>query len=235
MWEPACERLVPSVHVVVSAYEFQQGGRDLQLAPWPRGTCFLINDGNQFLTNAHVALVEEGKPAPELGVAVFTPDPPNVDYYAAHVSAEVPELDLALLETPETGHASPAVFAEDELLPMGRPIASLGFPLPYPVDSDDESVSVRITRRLATGHVSSPGETAATLESYPRREQYELSMFCYPGNSGGPCFDVEGRVTAVSRGTRMEGGSTAGYAYAIRNREIHHWLDQIGAEFTVDG
>lgn len=96
-------------------------------------------------------------------------------------------------------------------------------------------MDTQVTRRLSVGVVS--GEEVSVCLPPARSEQpmYELNLFSYPGNSGGPSFNRHGLVVGVNRGTRLHDGTVAGFSWSIRNREIFSFLERSGTRYKRDG
>jgi len=170
---------------------------------------------------------------PDLAVIVFLY--PESAAAGISVWTLIPELDLAVLRAgSEAARAKPIVFAGRGLLPPGRPVAGLGFPTPDRPVMHTTGGQLTVSRRLATGYIS--GEVTARFEDAPWTAEdlphYEVNMLSYPGLSGSPLLDVEGRVVGVNRGIRRHGQQIAAYSFSLRNQEVCRLLEERGMPFS---
>jgi hypothetical protein len=58
-------------------------------------------------------------------------------------------------------------------------------------------------------------------------------MLSYPGLSGSPVFDIEGRVIGINRGSALFLHNIASYAYAIQSPEIIECLGKNHIEIEL--
>ena len=100
----------------------------------------------------------------------------------APVVADDPELDLALLKLPGSGPYPFAAFGRSAGLELGADLVILGFPLTGEV--------LTVTRGVLSARYTGWLQTDATAN---------------PGNSGGPAFDLGGKVIGVVTG-KLGGG-----------------------------
>lgn len=230
MWERACEVTKHSVHAVLR--KVQVKGRDVWFTV---GTAFLIGrePPPTLLTNAHVVADKELSIHPDLALAVFLQ--PEAAVAGLRVRQLVPELDLAVLDGGmEASRGTPVVFGEKEPMPPGRAVAALGFPIPAKPVLHDKGGNLRASRRLATGYVSGP-EITVRFENAPWTLEglfhYETYMLSYPGASGGPLLNVDGKVVGVNRGSLPHNQQVAAYSFALRNKEVLTYLDEHGIPY----
>jgi len=164
-----------------------------------RGTGFAVGDGLGIVTNAHVLppATETGK---ELRVMAWKGGK-DWEPRVARVERLQRQSDLALLRI--EGTPLPVLrLADGEPLAEGSDVALIGFP---------------IGGLLGFSHATHRGVVAAVTELIPPQPSgralnaaavrqardgsfpiYQLDIVAYPGNSGGPVFDVaSGRVIAV--------------------------------------
>ena len=234
MWKTACARTEGAVHPVIGRHTFRRGSKTYDVQR-PFGSCFSLNSHGQFLTNAHVVLDDRGRQREGLCVAVFVASPePVVEFTAVKVGPRDSEFDLAILDTQTETAALPVTFADASQLPMGTSLATLGFPIPadLDVDLDQGYLETRVTRRLSAGFLSGTEELVLLEPSTTAQPLYELNLLSYPGNSGGPTLDLDGRVVGVNRGTRVFQGAVAAFAWSIRNQEVLMFLRDSEIEFT---
>lgn len=238
MWRHAYQRLSSSVQPVIQRLDATDKHPLVYVTV---GTAFCINQhyNPTFITCGHVVADGQGEPLRNLVTMGMYPGTGRRPAPAAAFSvlALDKELDIAVLEaSKEAAVAVPVVFAE-EVVQGGLSVASLGFPLPPSPEFSDGSGRLPIAKRLATGHVST-NEAQCVIPDWPWVDKsvlhYELNMFVYGGISGGPVFDLDGRVVGVSRGSQQEATSTAGYGYATRNIELFDVLERIHTTFTTE-
>ena len=215
---PATVDAVKPAIVVVGSYKATDSPRFTL-----RGTGFAVGDGSQLITNAHV--LGEGAqldPAAQLMVQVRTPS--GLEPRGAKV-VEVDLLhDLALLAL--DGRPIPALKLRDGPVREGQSVALMGFPLGGLLGF------APVTHRGIVSSITPialPGPASRQLAERTVRQLrdgsfdvLQLDATAYPGNSGGPLFDVEnGEVLGVVnmvlvRETREAAlGHPSGISYAI--------------------
>lgn len=201
-----------------------------------RGTGFAVGDGTLVVTNFHVlpsAVETAGAPT----LMVQAPRGPGAfEGRIARVVASDRARDLALLKI--EGEALPALpLAEGALAREGLGIALIGFPIGGILGFSP------VTHRGIISSITTialPAPTAQRLEERAIArlrdgpfEVYQLDATAYPGNSGGPVFDIStGRVVGVInmvlvRGTRESALSQpTGISYAIPVRFVRELLER---------
>ena len=103
--------------------------------------------------------------------------------------------DLALLKVPG-GEFTPAVLGESTHLRIGDTVLAIGNPY-------------GLGHSLAVGVVGHRGRRLVREADGPRVDFIQLSIPLNPGNSGGPIFDVRGKVVGVLAGTHSEAQAIA--------------------------
>lgn len=195
-----------------------------------RGTGFAVGDGTLVVTNFHVLPPGvDSENAPRF-IAVSPRTPTGPVQRTARVVATDRVHDLALLKVDGTP-LPPLALAEGELAPEGTSIALIGFPIAGALGFSP--VTHKGILAAVTG-IAPPVPTAQQLNERAvarmregNFEIYQLDAIAYPGNSGGPVFDVargqvlgvissvavkEGRESALSRPT--------GISYAVPVRHV---------------
>jgi S1-C subfamily serine protease len=164
-----------------------------------RGTGFVVGNGNQIITNAHV-LPEELNSEQREYLAVFSGRGQQFEGRSAKVVAVDREHDLALLSI--EGKPLPAL-SLDSPRPVreGQSVVFTGFPIGivlglYPVTHQG------IVSALSPVAIPLPSAGQLNPELVKRLRQpfevLQLDAIAYPGNSGSPLFDLEsGRLLAV--------------------------------------
>ncbi|MDN3920436.1 S1 family peptidase [Roseateles violae] len=212
-------RLKPSV-VLVGTYEATDSPRFTF-----RGTGFVVGSGNLAVTNAHVlpepgAAVAAGK---QLMVRTWTAPNQWSERIAKQVSVDrLHDLAVLSFEGPPVNPLKLSSGVPRE----GSGVAFMGFPIGGALGFSH--VTHRATISALTS-VALPAPTAATLNSRNisqlRAGAFNLMQLdgtAYPGNSGGPVFDIEtGEVLGVVNMVLLKGtkesvlAQPSGISYAI--------------------
>jgi serine protease Do len=180
----------PSVVGVGTAYPPRQpnvkGDRVVYL-----GTGFVVGDGHQIVTNAHVVNVPLDVENNQT-LAVFSGHGDDATAHVAQVLRRDDEHDLAVLET--RGSALPALqLGNSALVREGQEIAFTGFPIGmalglYPVTH--RGIVSAIVPAAQPSANSSELNTVKISRMRSRFEAFQLDATAYPGNSGSPVFEV---------------------------------------------
>lgn len=219
------ERVKPSV-VLVGGYRASDNPRFQFM-----GTGFVVGNGLQVVTNAHVAerLASTSADAPALVVQVRV----GADAWAlrkARLLESAHEQDLALLQI--DGPALPALrVAPSEGVREGQELAFMGFPIGGVLGFSPVTHRALISS-ITTMALPSPTEQQLSARAIRSARAGPLAVFqldatAYPGNSGGPLFEphsgaVLGIVSMVLlKGTREAALSQpSGITYAIPSRYL---------------
>ena len=199
-----------------------------------RGTGFVVGDGTQLVTNFHVLPAgAEADGGPRLAV-LLARGGDNAEVRLARVQATDRNRDLALLKF-DGGGLQPLTLGAVELAREGSSVAFTGYPIGgilgfSPVTHQGIISSVaRIALPAATAQQLNE-RTLSRLREGPF-EIYQIDAVAYPGNSGGPVFDVHsGQVVGVInmvlvRSTRESAlTNPTGITYAIPVRFVHELL-----------
>jgi S1-C subfamily serine protease len=129
-----------------------------------------------------------------------------------------------VLSAKEFRGSSPSVAFRNDIVPLGSPVASIGYPIPALTLASAAELEVDMTRRLSTGYVSSHEARHHLPASTQKELVYEFNMLSYPGNSGSPAFGLDGRVLGVNHATVLNSGGVAAFALASRSPEVLSWL-----------
>ena len=189
-----------------------------------RGTGFVIADGNQVATNAHV-IAATAEIAGGATLAVQTRVAGRLQVRKARAVVVAAEHDLAILRFDDS--ALPALAVRDSgRVREGQAIGFTGFPIGSALGFSP------VTHRGIVSSITPialPGANASQLnEKLVRRlragsfEIFQLDATAYPGNSGSPLFDVNtGEVLGILNMVFIKGSKEAaltapsGIAYAI--------------------
>lgn len=200
-----------------------------------RGAGFVVTDGLHVLTNAHVIPPETpGRIDRSIAVQVWTPERQWQLRGAKLLGMDTPH-DLALLQI--DGPAAPVLrLAQKEPL-EGTAIALIGFPvggaLGYSHVTHRGIVSAKTAIVPPAASPQGLSERAVRQLRQGSFEILQLDATAYPGNSGGPVFDLEtGEVVGVLSGGVVKGtreaalSAPSGISYAV---PIRYALELIAA------
>jgi serine protease Do len=202
-----------------------------------RGTGFVVGSGNQVLTNAHVlpAAGSSGGTA-QIAIQVWTPKS-LWSLRTATVTGRDSARDLALLGF-EGGRIAPLAFTANAPK-EGEEVAFMGFPIGGALGFS------HVTHRGIISSIAAlalPTPTSAQLSEKAILQLrqgnfliYQLDATAYPGNSGGPVFDLNtGAVLGVInsvfvKGTRESALShPSGISYVIPIENSLNLLESAG-------
>jgi serine protease Do len=214
-------------NAVVSLHTLR-GGAGTQTTPrlWVEpvkeglGSGFLIDASGLILTNAHVV---DGADV----IHVRTADGDDVD---AEIVGRDPEDDLALVRAAGV-NARPVVLGDSDRVEVGEWVVAIGNPLGL-----HHSVTAGIISAKARGIDDSGLEFLQT------------DAAINPGSSGGPLFDLDGKVIGIATVIVSEGGGNVGLNFAIpintvkavlpqmrTGRVVHGWLGVVSLAMNATG
>jgi serine protease Do len=200
----------------------------------PRGTGFVVGDGNLVVTNAHVVPEDLDRTyGAQLRVRVVSGPAAPSERIATIVRVDAAH-DLALLQI--DGTRLPALrLASGQDVDEGTEVALIGFPISNllglaPV-THRGIVSAVTDMVLPPPNVRQLSNRAIQQLRTAPFKIYQLDATAYPGNSGGPLFDlgtreVIGVVSMVAiKSTRESALSDpTGISYAMPIRWVHELL-----------
>ncbi len=223
------EKIKPSI-VAIGTY------KKTQSPPFVfRGTGFVIGDGRQVVTNAHVLPDQITPDAPELAVLVRSPQGEQL-IRRARVISRITERDLAEIRL--DGPPLPALkMGDSSTVRDGQSIAFTGFPIGGALGFSP------VTHRgivSAITPIALPGGNANQLNEKLIRQIkqgsfyiFQLDATAYPGNSGSPVFDPEtGLVIGVINMVFIKGSKESalsqpsGITYAIPSVNLERLVQQ---------
>ncbi len=228
------ERLLPavvSIEVETTAIQAGRVGRDSsppairrffreQGIPEPRdafpgmpsqrkgGSGFFIDDEGHVVTNWHIV-----KDAHR--VTVRTDDGRT---FEAKRLGHDPETDLALLATDPDAPPSHLEFADSDAVRIGDPVIAIGSPFGF-------------TGSVTSGIVSARGRSIGVS---PFDDFLQVDAAINRGNSGGPTFDLEGRVIGVNTAIFSPSGANAGIGFAIPSNTVRHVITDLMDDGQVE-
>lgn len=159
------------------------------------GTGFVVGDGRQVITNAHVVPALDGANLETLGVVIASGD--GFEFRPASVAATDREHDLAHLVI--GGAALPALqLGEPGQMSEGRELAFTGFPLGMVLGLHHvthrallSAITPIVLPSLSSGRLGAEAIVQLQRNAFPI---YQLDATAYPGNSGSPVYDPDSGV-----------------------------------------
>lgn len=225
------DRVRPGVVGVGTAYPPRQPNRKGDPLTY-RGTGFVVGNGRQVVTNAHVIPKELDTDNNE-SVAVFSGRGAKAMARSAKVIATDSQHDLVLLEI-EGGPLPALEIGDSDSVREGQEVAFTGFPIGivlglYPVTH--RGIIAAITP------MARPMENARSLNAAQLSrlrnpfDVFQLDAIAYPGNSGSPVYDpASGRVVGVVNSVFVKESKESvlerpsGISYAIPARFVNSLL-----------
>jgi serine/threonine protein kinase len=173
------------------------------------GTAFCLNRTGLFVTNAHVIESALG-PTPARVILVLWPGQKEQVSVPAQIVRSNAETDLALLAVDHTPVPQPLELGRADRLVETMDVMTFGFPFgPALQQNNAPSVTVNVAKISA---LRSEGSRLKTIQ---------LDGALFPGHSGGPILDRDGRVIAVIMAKIREG---VGLNLAIPVNELANFL-----------
>lgn len=188
-----------------------------------RGTGFVVGEGRLIATNHHVVKFDT-PPGEGERLAILVRDGKEATVREATLARSNAEHDLAILRV--QAPLPPLTLAADGEAQEGQQVAFMGFPIGEMLGYSP------VTHRgiiSSITPIANPGgnERYLTAKSISRLRSgafdiYQLDATAYPGNSGGPLFDIDsGKVIGVINMVLVKGTKEAaltkpsGISYAI--------------------
>jgi serine protease Do len=189
---------------------FNQFGQGQQNAPHKAvamGSGFVIDRLGYIVTNNHV--VEGGKK-----ITVKFPD--GREYDAKLIGTD-PATDIALLKV-KADRPLPAVeFGDDRQARVGDWVIAVGNPF-------------GLSNTVTAGIISSIGRDVG---NGPYTDFIQIDAPINRGNSGGPTFDIQGKVIGMNSMIFSPSGGSVGIGFAIPSSTIHDVVSQLQAHGRV--
>ncbi|MEL6858518.1 MAG: Do family serine endopeptidase [Pseudomonadota bacterium] len=157
-----------------------------------QGSGFFISEDGHIVTNNHV--VENA-----VEIEVITDDGATLEAELVGVDAET---DLAVLKVKDAGDYPYVEFGQTKGLRRGDWVVAVGSPLGF-------------SGTATAGIVSAVGEPGDLRRSQSYTDYLQIDAAINRGNSGGPTFDMNGRVIGVNTWIASTTGGSIGLGFAI--------------------
>ena len=221
------EKVRPSVVGVGTVYPRRQPKFKADRVVY-RGTGFVVGNGLQIVTNAHVIPItlDVGN---NQTLAIFTGHGANATVRVAREVRRDEEHDLALLEI--RGSALPALqLGNSDSVREGQDIAFTGFPIGMALGLYPVTHRGIVSAITPTAQPSAHGRELNALKIRRMRsgfDAFQLDATAYPGNSGSPVFELDdGRIVGVLNSVVVKEtketmlSSPSGISYAVPAKYI---------------
>jgi serine protease Do len=190
--------------------QFRKGMPQQQQKPQPtlaQGSGFFISPDGYVVTNNHV--VED---AEDITVTME-----NGDKYPAKLIGTDPRTDVALIKVNAEGKTFPFVEFETKDPRVGDWVLAVGNPF---------GLGGTVTAGIISAHNRDIG-------SGPY-DYLQIDAAVNRGNSGGPSFDLDGKVIGVNTAIFSPSGGNVGIAFAVPAALVQEVVTQLKATGTVD-
>jgi serine protease Do len=189
---------------------FNQFGQGQQSAPHKAvamGSGFVIDKGGLIVTNNHVV---------EGGTKITVKFPDGREFDAKLIGTD-PATDIALLRV-KADRPLPAVeFGDDRQARVGDWVVAVGNPF-------------GLSNTVTAGIISSIGRDVG---NGPYTDFIQIDAPINRGNSGGPTFDIQGKVIGMNSMIFSPSGGSVGIGFAIPSSTIHDVVAQLQAHGRV--
>jgi S1-C subfamily serine protease len=184
------------------------------------GSGFVLNDGGEIVTNAHVVTDESsGSRRPAKEVFVEFSDRNVVD---AQIVGFDPFADVALLRVDPNGFKlHPLRLGSDADLQVGQSVAAIGSPF-----GEQQSLSV--------GVISATDRSVRSLTQFQIEGAIQTDASINPGNSGGPLLDAGARVVGINQQIETSSGANDGVGFAVPISAIKRSIAQLEEDGSVE-
>jgi 2-alkenal reductase len=186
-----------------------------------QGSGFVISDGGEIATNAHVVTDGSAGGGPIHEAKEVYVQFADRNQVAADIVGFDPHADVALLKVDPDGlDLRPLQLATHEDVKVGQPVAAIGSPF-----GEDRSLSV--------GVVSATNRSIQSLTDFQIDGAIQTDASINPGNSGGPLLDAEGHVVGIDQQINTTSGGNEGVGFAVPVALVARSIDQLRENGSV--
>jgi S1-C subfamily serine protease len=180
-----------------------------------QGSGFVITNGGEIATNAHVVTDATGGGGPIHEAKEVYVQFADRNQVAADIVGFDPNADVALLKVDPAGlDLNPLQLATNEQIEVGQPVAAIGSPF-----GEDRSLSI--------GVVSATDRSIQSLTRFRIEGAIQTDASINPGNSGGPLLDADGNVIGINQQINTTSGGNEGVGFAVPIGLVAHSIDQL--------
>ncbi|MBA3326836.1 MAG: trypsin-like peptidase domain-containing protein [Solirubrobacterales bacterium] len=184
------------------------------------GSGFVVDEGGEIATNAHVVTAGEGgdiRRAREVYVAFA-----DGNQVPAKIVGFDPNSDVALLKIdPEGLTLRPLPLGTTRELAVGSPVAAIGSPFGEP-------------QSLSVGVVSATDRAIESLTGFQIVGAIQTDAAINRGNSGGPLVNAKGRVLGINSQIRSTSGGGEGVGYAVPVDTVRRVLSELRDDGKIE-
>ncbi len=175
------------------------------------GTGFVTDTAGHIVTNEHVIQ----------GASSVTVKFDDQSVYRATVVGSDASTDLAVLKVNAPASLlHPLSFGDSSAVSVGDVVVAIGDP--YQLDDT-----------VTSGIVSAVGREITSPNSTPIENAIQTDAAINHGNSGGPLFNLEGKVIGVTAQIQSSGGGNEGIGFAIPSATVQNVTSQLISGGTV--
>jgi 2-alkenal reductase len=201
----------PGVVTILSA--FGDGASSGSESDAGLGSGFVISDGGEIATNAHVVTTGEG-PAIRKASEVFVRFGDR-NQVSGRILGFDPFSDVALVKVDPAGLTlRPLALGSSDDAVVGEPVAAIGSPF-----GEERSLSI--------GVISATDRAIESLTGFQTSGALQTDAAINSGNSGGPLLDARGRVLGINSQIRSSSGTGSGVGFAVPVDVVRRSLEQL--------
>jgi S1-C subfamily serine protease len=215
------ERAAPGVVTVLSV--FGGGPSLLGGGGAGQGSGFVVGEGGEIVTNAHVVTDAQAGGGSNIDEAkeVYV-EFADRNQVPADVLGFDPFADVALLRVDPDGlELAPLELGNSGGIEVGQPVAAIGSPF-----GEEQSLSV--------GVISATDRSIESLTDFRIDGAIQTDASINPGNSGGPLLDAEGRVLGINQQIQTSSGADEGVGFAVPVDAVSRSLEQLRDDGEAD-
>jgi S1-C subfamily serine protease len=213
--EAVYREAAPGVVTIRSIFSGSSAGSLLGGGSAAQGSGFVISDGGEIATNAHVVTDAQGGGGPIHAAKAVYVQFADRNQVAADIVGFDPNADVALLKVDPSGlDLHPLQLATNETVQVGQPVAAIGSPF-----GEDRSLSL--------GIVSATDRAIESLTKFQIQGAIQTDASINPGNSGGPLLDADANVIGINQQINTTSGGNEGVGFAVPIGLVAHSLDQL--------
>ena len=175
------------------------------------GTGFVIDTAGHIVTNEHVVQ----------GASSITVTFDDQSTYRATLVGSDASTDLAVLKVNAPASLlHPLSFGDSKAVQVGDGVVAIGDPF-------------QLTDTVTSGIVSAVGREITSPNSTPIENAIQTDAAINHGNSGGPLFNLDGKVIGVNSQIQSDGGGNEGIGFAIPSATVQRVTSELISVGTV--